>query len=364
MRSFYDADLSGITASNIPFWFQHFYKPGKKISKYDDWEHKLDKIVERAPEWDIGFVVGVPAWVQILLIKIIARYKLKNIHEIWPNLAVFVHGGVAMEPYQNSFNTLLGKKIEFIETYLASEGFLAFQSRPGTNAMKLVINNGIFYEFIPFNDTNFDQDGNLKAEVETLLIDEIKDNQEYALLISTCAGAWRYLIGDVIMFTNKSLNELVITGRTKHFLSICGEHLSVDNMNKAISRLEKDCSIDVVEFTVTGLSVNSSFGHRWFLACDRDYDEGELKNVLDRHLRALNDDYNIERNHALKYMELIKVPTNYFYEWMKSIGKLGGQHKFPRVLKGENYINWENFLIQKGLLRPAMLAQKQIENTR
>lgn len=344
MTSYYDADLSGITASNIPFWFQHFYKPGKKISKYEDWGAKLDKITEKAVTWDIGFVVGVPAWIQMLIERIINYYHLNNIHEIWPNLSVFVHGGVAMEPYRKSFNRLLGREITYIETYLASEGFLAFQARPHTSSMRLVLNNGIFYEFIPFNRENFDQDGNMKANPEIRLIDEVEENVEYALLISTCAGAWRYLIGDVIKFTSVENNEIVITGRTKHFLSLCGEHLSVGNMNMAVRQVEEELEIDIKEFTVTGAPNGSGFAHHWYVGCDNLIPEEIIGNKIDEKLKSLNDDYRVERGYALKDVHLRKVPVDCFYSWMKIHGKEGGQHKFPRVLKGQKLLDWESFL--------------------
>jgi hypothetical protein len=149
--SYFEGDLSGITTSNIPIWFQSFYKPGREIALERDWHIKLEKIVDNAPNWDIGFVLGVPAWIQIVMEKVIERYKVKNIHEIWPNLSVFVHGGVSFEPYKKGFEKLLGKPLIYIETYLASEGFIAYQNRPDTHAMKLVLNNGIFFEFVPFN---------------------------------------------------------------------------------------------------------------------------------------------------------------------------------------------------------------------
>ena len=155
----------------------------------------------KAPKWDIGFIVGVPAWIQILMEKIIDHYQLSNIHEIWPNLTVYAHGGVSFEPYKKGFEKLLGKSITYIETYLASEGFIAFQTQPEQD-MRMVLNNGIFYEFIPFNSNNFTAEGELKKEAETLLIDEVSTNQDYALIISTCAGAWRYVIGDTIRFTS------------------------------------------------------------------------------------------------------------------------------------------------------------------
>ncbi len=159
--TYYAGDLSGIQAKNIPFWFQGMYKPGKKIAKVTDWSKKLNEIVEKAPEWDIAFLVGVPAWVQLCMEKVIERYELNNIHEIWPNLAFYVHGGVALEPYKKGFNKLLGKPITYIETYLASEGFLAYQNRQNAKGMRLATNNNIFFEFVPFDQNNFDMDGNM-----------------------------------------------------------------------------------------------------------------------------------------------------------------------------------------------------------
>ncbi|HPG32459.1 MAG TPA: GH3 auxin-responsive promoter family protein, partial [Lentimicrobium sp.] len=216
--TYYEGDLSGITTGNIPFWFQHFYKPGKRISKERDWTTKLDEIVKNAKNWDIGVIVGVPAWLQILMERIIAHYNVKTIHDIWPNLSIYVHGGVSFAPYIKTFEKLLAKPLIYIETYLASEGFMAYQSRPGTNAMQLVLDNGLFFEFVPFNENNFDAEGTLNPDAETLTIDQVEEGREYALLISSCAGAWRYLIGDTIKFTSKALSEIVITGRTKHFL--------------------------------------------------------------------------------------------------------------------------------------------------
>jgi hypothetical protein len=345
VQTFYDADLSGITASKIPFWFQRFYKPGKKISKSDNWGEKLEKITKCAKDWDIGFIVGVPAWIQILLEKIIAHYNLNTIHDLWPNLKVFVHGGVSFEPYKNSFSKLLGREILFIETYLASEGFFAFKNHPDANSMKMVLNNGVFYEFIPFNDENFDRDGNLRKNAKSLLIDETEPNQEYAMLITTCSGAWRYMIGDIVKFTSKDTCEIVITGRTKHYLSLCGEHLSVDNMNKAIQLAEEELNIEIKEFTVAGSSDGFYFSHHWYIGCDDPVPEEMLKDALDEKLKVLNDDYRIEREYALKNVLLKKVPVSSFYDWMRKNGKEGGQHKFPRVLRDKKHMEWESFLM-------------------
>lgn len=342
--SFFEGDLSGIQAARLPFWFQHFYKPGKKIAKTRSWESKLDAIARKAREWDIGIIVGVPAWIQILIEKILKFHKAENIHEIWPNLVVYVHGGVSFDPYRKGFEKLLAHPIYYIETYLASEGFIAFQAFPNRKSMRLVLNNGIFYEFVPFEDRNFDSNGELKEDAETFLIDEVEEGKEYALLLSSCAGAWRYLIGDVIKFTSIDDSEIVITGRTKHFLSLCGEHLSVDNMNKAIELVANDLNIAIQEFTVAGIPHESLFAHHWFIGTDDKVDPKIVKEKLDQHLKVLNDDYAVERSAALKDVLVDILPVKTFYNWMESKGKVGGQNKFPRVMKKTQLDEWEAFL--------------------
>jgi hypothetical protein len=342
--TYYAGDLSGIQAKNIPFWFQGMYKPGKKIAKNTDWSKKLDEIVEKAPQWDIAFLVGVPAWVQLCMEKVIERYNLKNIHEIWPNLAFYVHGGVALEPYKKGFNKLLGKPITFIETYLASEGFLAYQSRQDAKGMRLALNNNIFFEFVPFDYKNFDSEGNMIANPETLMIHEVEPNKNYAILISTNAGTWRYLIGDTIKFVDIEKGEIIITGRTKHFLSLVGEHLSVDNMNKAIKLVSEELNISIGEFTVAGIPYGSFFAHHWFIATDDKVNSENLKIMIDEKLKELNDDYEVERKHALKEIFVDVLSESTFMNFMKAKGKVGGQHKFPRVLKGKMLEDWQKFL--------------------
>lgn len=345
--TYYAGDLSGIQQKNIPFWFLGLglYKPGKKIAKVKDWSEKLDEIVENAPNWDIGFMVGVPAWLQICLEKIIERYKLKNIHEIWPNLAFYVHGGVAMEPYKKGLQKLLGKPIIYIETYLASEGFLAFQNRQNAKGLQLVLNNNIFFEFAVFDDKNFDHDGNIKKNAEILMIHEVELNKDYAILISTNAGAWRYLIGDTIRFVDLERSEIIITGRTKHFLSLVGEHLSVDNLNKAISMTASELNISIPEFTVAGVPYQNFFAHKWFIGTDDDVNKNQIIDLLDKNLKQLNDDYEVERRHALKELLISIYPEKVFIKFMESKGKIGSQNKFPRVLKGKMLEDWENFLV-------------------
>jgi hypothetical protein len=346
--TYYEGDLSGITTGNIPFWFQFFYKPGPAISRHRDWNSKLNDIVLNAPKWDIGVICGVPAWIQIILEKIIAYYNVKTIHDIWPNLRIYVSGGVSYTPYLKSFEKLTSFPLIILDTYLASEGFMAYQvGSDKSGAMKMVLDNGIFFEFIRFNDENFDGDGNLKFNPETLLINEVEEGVEYATLISTCSGAWRYLIGDTIRFTNVEEAEIIITGRTKHFLSMCGEHLSVDNMNKALILSSQEMNIEVGEYTVAGVPHNGLFAHHWFIASDNKVDIAELKNRIDNHLKVLNDDYRVERGHALKDVIVDVLPHATFMNFMEHKGKLGSQHKFPRVMKGKMLEDWLEFLHQK-----------------
>jgi hypothetical protein len=341
---YYAGDLSGITAKKAPFWFQPFYKPGRKIAKERDWNKKLKEIVEKAPNWDIGFIVGVPAWIQMCIEMIIERYQLNNIHEIWPNLAFFVHGGVSFEPYKHGFEKLLGKPISYIETYLASEGFLAWQDKQNGAGMRLSFNQHIFFEFVPFDENNFDGDGELIENPEALMIHEVEEGKDYAILISTVAGAWRYLIGDTVRFIDKANAEIIITGRTKHFLSLVGEHLSVDNMNKAIQLVSEELNISIPEYCVTGEPLNNFFAHKWYIACDQNVDENLLASKIDEKLNELNDDYAIERKSALKDISVCILKESVFLSFMQSKGKIGGQHKFPRVLKGDLLKDWKAFI--------------------
>ena len=339
----YEGDLSGILQSTIPRWFERFYKPGKEIAELKDWDLKLDEIARQANKWDIGIICGIPAWIQLLFDKILKIHKVKNIHEIWPNFRIYVHGGVSFTPYKDSFKKYLGDEIFYLDTYLASEGFLALQSADNHYGMQLILDNWVYFEFIPFNEKNFTSEGNLKENPEVLLIDEIKEGEDYALLISTCAGSWRYLIGDVIKFTSLANFEIQITGRTKHFLSLCGEHLSVDNMNMAIRKLTDEIKVNINEFTVTGITEGGEFGHHWYLGVDREVDNELIKTRLDELLCELNNDYCTERKHALKKLTITTLPTEKFYAFLKHIGKLGGQNKFPRVIKNGMLDQWKEF---------------------
>lgn len=339
-------DLSGINAGKIPFWLRPFYKPGAQISRMNDWNVKIEEIAKRAPEWDVAFMVGIPAWVQLMMERIVEYHQVNNIHEIWPNLTVYVHGGVHYEPYRKSFDKLVGKPLIDMDSYLASEGFIAFQNRPDTHAMKLLLHNGIFFEFVPFTETYFDEDGNIKDNAKALSIDEVEEGVNYALLLTTCAGAWRYLIGDTVKFVDKKRSEIIITGRTKHYLSIVGEHLSVDNMNYAVQQAEDLLHIDIREFTVAAVPVGKNFGHKWYVGCEQPISSMQLAKTLDEALKKVNDDYRVERNSVLQDPQIEVIPPHLFYQWQESRGKLGGQNKFPRVMKKELFEAWENFVRQ------------------
>jgi len=343
---FYQGDLSGINATQPPFWLRPYYKPGDKIARIKSWEEKITEISRHAPEWDIGFLVGIPSWLQLMMERIIEDHQLETIHDIWPNLEVCVHGGIAFEPLRKSFERLLAHPLVYMDSYLASEGFIAYQQRPETNAMRLLLHNGIFFEFIPFNEDNFDEDGHIRPNPATFTIDQVEEGIDYALLITTCAGAWRYLIGDTVRFPDRTIPEVLITGRTKHFLSICGEHLSVDNMNQGIQQVEEELHLSIREFTVGPVQRGNRFVHRWYLGCEREANTEQVQAVLDRRLKEVNADYKTERDSLLQ-MEVELLPIDVFYEWQAEKGKLGGQNKFPRVMKGKRFAEWDSFVHQR-----------------
>jgi len=343
--TYFSGDLSGITTGTQPRWFQNFSLPGADIRSLKDWERKLQEIVDNAKRWNVGFICGVPAWIQILFERIIKHYNVKTINDIWPNLSVFVHGGVSIHPYKKSIDALCIKPLIYLDTYMASEGFIAFQERPNEGqAMRLLTDNKLFFEFVPFNEENFDDEGNVKPNANALNIIEVKTGVEYALLISSCAGAWRYLIGDTIKFTDLIRCEIIITGRTKHFLSLCGEHLSVDNMNHAVKLVSEEMDLEINEFCVVGIPHHGMFAHHWFLGTNKITDENQIKETLDKHLKKLNDDYAVERTYALKEIIVTVLPNATFIDFLESKNKLGGQSKFPRVLKGKNLNDWKAFL--------------------
>ena len=339
-----EGEISGISASNIPFWFRNFYKPGVEIAEIDDWDERVLQIAKEAPNWDIGAITGIPSWTELMLKKILDYHDLKNIHEIWPNLQVYSTGGVAFEPYEKTFGKLLARPITVIDTYLASEGFLAFQSRPGTLAMKLVLDNGIYFEFVPFKPEYINEDGSLKADAPVVQLKDVKEEEEYVLVISTVSGAWRYLIGDTIKFTDVERHEIKITGRTKFFLNVVGSQLSVNKMNDAVKELEEKFQLTIPEFTIAAVKKNGEFIHKWYLGVEGKADEKELAETLDKSLKEANKNYAVARSKALKGVEVVIVDPNIFYEWSGANKKKGGQVKMEKVMNEEKFAKWEKFV--------------------
>lgn len=344
---YFVGDLSGINSRNPPMWIRPYFKPGRDVVFLKEWDQRMKRIAEQAREWDISIVTGIPSWVQLAFEYVIDYHKVDSIHDIWPNLTVFVTGGTAFEPYRKSLRKITSKELIYQDSYLASEGFIGYQSRPDTHAMKLVLSNGIFYEFVPFNDDNFDDDGNMNPNAKALTVAEIEENVDYALLITTCSGAWRYLIGDTVKFKDKERLELVITGRTKHFLSVCGEHLSVDNMNHGIAQMEEELGISIGEFCVHSTKVGNHFAHRWYMGSDDQVDGATIATSLDKHLKELNDDYKTERSAMLGDPEVRIIPCSWFVDWQRAHGKMNGQSKIPRVIKKEKLDQWNTFIKEK-----------------
>lgn len=339
-----EGEISGISASNIPSWFRGFYRPGAEISALEDWDERVEQIAKNAKDWDIGALSGIPSWNELMLKKIIEYHKLKHIHEIWPNLSVFTSGGVAFEPYRKSFEALLGHPITVIDTYLTSEGFIAYQSRPNEHmAMKLSTKNGIYFEFVPFKDENIDENGAIVQGTRALTLEEVEEKVDYALIISTVSGAWRYMIGDTIQFTNKEKAEIIISGRTKHFLNVVGSQLSVLKMNDAMRHLEEMYDLAIPEFTVAAVRPEEDYIHHWYLGADGQADENEVAEALDEYLKGVNKNYSVARSKALKGVKVSLVAPDVFYQWNERNKKKGGQVKMPRVMKEDEFKEWQEF---------------------
>jgi hypothetical protein len=307
-----------------------------------DWNQKLEAMIEKAPQWNIGIIAGIPSWCILLMERIVERYNLETIHDLWPNLEVYVHGGVFMQPYTSRLEKLSGKPIYLLDTYLASEGYFAYQKSPHAEGMKLLLSTGIFYEFIPFTSEFFDEEGCVRDKHTAFTLSEVKEGLDYAIVISTNSGLWRYLIGDLVRFTNVQEHELVITGRIRQYLSLVGEHLSLENLNTAIMSCSIFFSIEICEFCIYADVENQK--HVWFIASDVQVDKNAILRYLDEKLIELNDDYASARKYNLGTPELNVFPVDTFYAFMKESGKLGSQHKFPRVLNAEQAKRWLNFL--------------------
>ena len=339
-----EGEISGITASNIPSWFKGFYKPGEDIAKIDDWDKRVETIAKRAKQWDIGALSGIPSWMELMLKEVIDYHNLENIHDIWPNLQVYTSGGVAFGPYKKSFNALLGKPVTVIDTYLASEGFLAFQARPETTAMQLVTNGGIYFEFVPFKPEYINQDGSLKDNAPSITLKDVELEQDYVLIISTVSGAWRYLIGDTIEFTDIEKAEIKITGRTKFFLNTVGSQLSVNKLDDAIRYLEEEFNTTIPEYTLCAKRFDDGFYHSWYLGSQNlNEDNTKIVEALDGYLKTANKNYKVARSKALEGVKVSVVKPEVFADWSGANKKKGGQVKMERVMGEDKFKEWEAF---------------------
>lgn len=341
-----EGEISGISASNIPFWFRSYYKPGREIADIQDWDERVKHIAQHAKDWDIGALSGIPSWMQLMLKEVIDFHEAENIHEIWPNLQVYTSGGVAFEPYEKSFNALLGKPITVIDTYLASEGFLAYQRRPETSSMQLVTDNGIFFEFVPFEPEYINPDGSIKQDAPVKTLAEVEKDKDYVLLISTVTGAWRYLIGDTIVFTDIERAEIKITGRTKFFMNVVGSQLSVNKMNDAVQQLEEKYNIRLPEFVLSAIRIDGEFYHKWYLGKEQEISVSnqDLAESLDEFLKEANKNYRVARSKALKGVIVETIPMEIFYEWSGSNKQKGGQVKMEKIMKEEKFKEFEEFV--------------------
>lgn len=344
-RGHLEGEISGINASNAPDWADYFYKPGQDIAEIGDWDERLEAIVQEAPNWDIGALAGIPSWVLLMLKAIVEHYDLASIHEIWPDLRIYTTGGVAFEPYRESFEKLFSKPVIYMDTYLASEGYFAFCARPGTDAMQLALQHGIFYEFIPFDQDGFDETGNLLDDPKVLTIDQVEVDKDYALIVSTPAGAFRYMIGDTVKFSDLEHSEIVISGRTKYFLNVVGSQLSEEKLNQAISQLSQDLAVEINEFSVAALQdADEQYYHQWLIGSNGEFDEKKAQALLDDYLKDLNKNYRVARSKALKYIQVKQLDKSEFYEWLESKKKKGGQIKVPKVMSAEKMKDFLQYL--------------------
>lgn len=331
-------DVSAIIMQNLPFWAELVRVPNLSIALMDGWENKIEEISKATIDQNITNIAGVPSWTLILLRNILLKAGKKDISEIWPNLELYLHGGVNFAPYREQFKQIIGSpKMNYIETYNASEGFFGIQDRLVANDMLLMLDYGIFYEFIPMDKFN----GNFS---ETIALENVEIGRNYAIVITTNAGLWRYQIGDMIEFTSLNPYRIRITGRTKSFINAFGEELIVDNAEKAMTIACEKSGAIVKDYTAGPIyfSDDSGGAHQWIVEFEHaPKDEEYFMEILDNALKSLNSDYEAKRYHsiALKMPVLTKVPDGLFYNWLKSKGKLGGQHKVPRLSNDRKLID-------------------------
>jgi hypothetical protein len=334
----YYGDVSAVIMQNLPFWVQMVRTPSLDIALMDEWESKIEKMAQATKVENVTHLVGVPTWTVVLLQRILELTGKPNIGEVWPNLEVFVHGAVAFGPYRGIFKSLIPKEgMRYLETYNASEGFFGIQDQPSSEDLLLMLDYGIYYEFIPLEEME-------SENPKVLGLESVELGKNYALLISTNGGLWRYMIGDTIKFSSLSPFRIRISGRTKHFINAFGEELIVENAEYAITKAAEATGAIISNFTAAPryFAEGTKACHEWVVEFSQSPDSLEnFTKILDRFLREVNSDYDAKRykDMALGTPIVHLAPENTFYNWMKSRGKLGGQNKVPRLSNNREYLD-------------------------
>ena len=322
-------DLSAVLFQNSPFWAQWLRTPDLSIALMDEWESKIEKLAEATIKENVTSVSGVPTWTLVLFKRILELTGKKTIAEVWPSLELFLHGGVSFTPYKEQFQKLIGKEINYLEMYNASEGFFAAQDIPGTEGMLLFPDHGIFYEFMPVSEYG-------KKEPETIGLQDVELGKNYAPIISTNGGLWRYLLGDTIQFIELKPFRIKVSGRLKHYMNAFGEEVIIDNTDKAIAIASEKTGAVVNDYTAAPVyfSEASNGAHEWLIEFEKEPENLEtFTNELDTALKSINSDYEAKRHKsiALRLPIIHSLKKGTFNEWLRSKGKLGGQHKVPRL---------------------------------
>jgi GH3 auxin-responsive promoter len=329
-----NGDLSAIVINNLPVWAEFFRAPDLSIALLDKWDEKLEKIAKATLNENVVSLAGVPSWMLLIMKKVLAESGKKSIAEVWPNLEVYFHGGVNFNPYRDQFKAIFNKSdINYLELYNATEGFFGIQDQRNSDELLLMLDYGIYYEFIP-TDINTD---------ETLSLCEVMKDVNYEIVISTNAGLWRYRLGDTIKFTSLNPFRFKITGRTKHFMNAFGEEIIVDNADQALAIACEKTGARIAEYTAAPIYMNGNDNgaHEWLVEFDLHPDKIEyFTEVLDNALKSINSDYEAKRyqNIALKQPVVKSLPAGTFYKWLQAKNKLGGQHKVPRLSNDRKYV--------------------------
>jgi len=336
-KSFY-GDVSAVLLSNLPWWAQMARTPSMDIALMDDWEKKLEKMVEQCSGENVTSMSGVPTWTLVLLEKILQRTGKKHILEVWPNLEVFFHGAVSFTPYEAPFKRLIpSASMRYMETYNASEGFFGIQDQTNSKELLLMLDYGVYYEFILLDQMD-------REHPVVLSLDQVEIGKVYALLISTNAGLWRYKIGDTVKFTSTNPYRVVIAGRTKHFINAFGEELMIENADAAITYASGLTYAEVANYTAAPLYLDAGKkgGHEWVIEFKKAPAEmTRFVQLLDEKLREVNSDYDAKRHKDLALIapKVHVAPAGTFHAWLKQKGKLGGQHKVPRLANNREYLD-------------------------